>query len=408
LALATTFPLLRVTFLTGVFLMILLGTCRAQSGFVRGHYVSLNGDTISGLIKYGTRGDNYDESQFKKESTSQPIVLKPTEVRGYFIPGKRYFESHAALMDDGTTKQVFLGVLIRGKLSLLVYHDRYYVKDLEQKIVHITKIRKRVRSKISTDYSGLLALRQITIDCDKVSFREFLEREYEGKPDYEAIVIKYLQCGDGSKYEEHKHTLKLPSSSSLGLVAAGTVTRFKIDNAQRPSSVPKLANVDIRNDHSGVFGLYGSVLIPGFDNRLQVIIEPCFGQNQSYTSKRVNAGRTVELSLKYRFVRSPVFVRYHMEGFYAGAGLYNLFLLSESTKLKVNNSFGHDWESEVPQLASWSKGVLFEIGKEISISGKQMKLGLRTSRFKSWVDRESIAERIFEINVALPLTRPKN
>jgi len=97
---------------------------KAQTDFRPGYIITLQGDTIKGLINYGGDATNAKGCTFKKEDNQNKVIYTPDQISSYrFIDGKYYVSSNSIKYKFQTP--VFLEYVIKAAVSI------YYCKDGE-------------------------------------------------------------------------------------------------------------------------------------------------------------------------------------------------------------------------------------------------------------------------------------
>ncbi len=99
---------------------------KAQSDFKPGYIITLQGDTVNGLINF--RGDkaNGKGCMFKTATERESVTYTPDQIKSYrYIDGKYYVSSIS--LNCGFKEQVFLEYVIKGSVSIFYYQDE--VKD---------------------------------------------------------------------------------------------------------------------------------------------------------------------------------------------------------------------------------------------------------------------------------------
>ena len=108
-------------------------TANAQFDFRGGYYITLENDTIHGLLDY--RGDvkNAQACIFKKTDSAESVRFNPGEINAYrFTEGKFYISRQIKTGDE--ERMVFLEFLVDGITNLYFFRDiNYYVYFLEDK-----------------------------------------------------------------------------------------------------------------------------------------------------------------------------------------------------------------------------------------------------------------------------------
>src|SRR5260221_5106027 len=93
--------------------------------FPNGYIITLQGDTINGIISTARSLNQFSLIQFKKGEDSIAEELTPTMIRGYSLfKNHRVFVSHTFPKDDARVSLAyFLDALVLGKASLFMGKD---------------------------------------------------------------------------------------------------------------------------------------------------------------------------------------------------------------------------------------------------------------------------------------------
>lgn len=141
-----------------------------QSDFRPGYLINHQHDTISGFINYKER--NFEVCIFKLGQVNASTTYLPESIQAYWFENDKYFESRIINVED-SVRRVFLEVLVRGKVSLYYYKNRFFVEkdgvefhelESEKKEVYIDG---KVSYQQSTKYMGLLTY--LLRECDHLS-----------------------------------------------------------------------------------------------------------------------------------------------------------------------------------------------------------------------------------------------
>ena len=117
----------------------------AQSNFKQGYIISLQRDTIYGLINYRTDRLNAKCCIFQKKECTESREIPPGEILGYrFTDNERYYISRSIEVEKGKQAElVFLECLIQSVNSLYFYNDDsedgiYYMEN-EGKLIKLNR-----------------------------------------------------------------------------------------------------------------------------------------------------------------------------------------------------------------------------------------------------------------------------
>lgn len=92
----------------------------AQSDFIEGSVITLNGDTLKGEINLRSNLKNSESCVFKDSKTTTTYL--PQDIKSYTVGDDKYYLSKTVKLNTDSTK-LFLEVLVQGEASL------YYLKD---------------------------------------------------------------------------------------------------------------------------------------------------------------------------------------------------------------------------------------------------------------------------------------
>lgn len=104
-----------------LFLFILI-EAKAQSDFRPGYVITLQGDTVNGLINYRKDLDNSKNCIFKNKADQESIIYTPDQIRAYrFKDGKYYISSNS--LNHKFENNVFVEHVSKGAVSIYYYKD---------------------------------------------------------------------------------------------------------------------------------------------------------------------------------------------------------------------------------------------------------------------------------------------
>lgn len=117
------------SFFSLTFTLLIVFGAKAQSDFRPGYIITLQGDTINGLINFNGDKANAKNCIFKKETDLEKVTYTPDQIKSYrFIDGKYYVSSF--FMNYNFKDRVFLELLIKGSVSIFYYSaegkDHYF------------------------------------------------------------------------------------------------------------------------------------------------------------------------------------------------------------------------------------------------------------------------------------------
>lgn len=127
-----------------LFSLILLFSfkCLSQTNYQPGFYITLDNDTIHGLINDRSGVGNYIHCIFKPYKSSKSQKLSPEEIQSYQFQDGRYFLSKNIYVDS-VKRQVFVEFLVDGISDLFLYRDKehyfYVIENANGETIELQK-----------------------------------------------------------------------------------------------------------------------------------------------------------------------------------------------------------------------------------------------------------------------------
>src|SRR5688572_27571957 len=199
---------------------------QAQTSFVKGYYVTTRGDSVRGYLSYLSDSKNIKGCVYKKDLSSEAIRLFPKDIVGYAFEDKVFYERMEFKgRPSDEALQGFVRVVVRGRLTLLAYENRYFVREESGAVSEITKARATNSNKTVSDYYGLGILKTL-MSSDCPSMRDLLDVEYRGTPNFERIFRQYYKCAGISVAPSAK--VKIKPRVDVGIQASFGLSHYKI------------------------------------------------------------------------------------------------------------------------------------------------------------------------------------
>ncbi len=183
--------------------------CTTVSGqqFKKGYIVTLEGDTIRGLLSYQSDKANSVECILRRDENAAREVLTPKRIKAYrYLQPARYYVART-LSIDSEKKTVFLECLLEGRVSLYYFTDggidRYFLVTKAGAYYEIKRADLVSESGIWTtkqvkDTRYIELLTEIFGDCPKV--KDDIRYVTIDHSSLRGITKEYnLNCGGGSK-----------------------------------------------------------------------------------------------------------------------------------------------------------------------------------------------------------------
>jgi len=141
-----------------VILMISPGNgLMGQANFQEGRIITVEGDTLYGLIKDGFIPRNYRLCLFKEDRKADLVKFTPNEIKSYMMAGGKYYASKDVTV-KGVQKQVFTRVLLEGDLGLYQKNKddevSYYLETAEGELIGLENRNRSFNRESNWVYRG--------------------------------------------------------------------------------------------------------------------------------------------------------------------------------------------------------------------------------------------------------------
>jgi hypothetical protein len=197
-------------FTVGLCLLALLAlrfSASAQSNYIPGYLIKLEGDTLRGLLD--DRGDakNASEIRFKTTADAKSQNYLPTELKGYYSSNDKYYVARKINIEwangQNQSTAVFLEQLVRGRANLYYYKNygdgiRYFIEKDTSGLLELIHRREHVQIQGQKAYERndkrfLGLFKYLFSDCPTFQIEKHQNANLE-LADVTRIVAEYNQC----------------------------------------------------------------------------------------------------------------------------------------------------------------------------------------------------------------------
>ena len=389
--------MLRSKLLFFFLLFVSIMKVEAQTNFLKGYYITSSQDTIHGYIDYRSERRNYSLCIYRESLNSKSVNLYPKDIIGFTVDNKDFYETHSFKSKKGEELYGFFKVLVRGKLSLLRYVSRYFVKEANNKVSEISKTSEITEErKLKEDYAGLGLLIFLMNDCEETS-RTYLEKKYTSNIDYIEIFKKYNQCVGGQFQTTQK--IVIHPHFDFGLQASPTFNGFKFNTSAE--------NVTFDNQLSASGGGFVSIFLPKVNERVRLVAEVTYNRYNGYAYFSFDNSNN-DLFIDYSSLKFPLLVRLGQTKFFFDIGIQNQFILDQHLKWRIETlgqNTVNTTEGDVPPLNKWSYGYLVGMGLNYKLANHAVRSSLRFSHIRESDHPNNPVYQTIEFIFAFQLTR---
>ena len=172
----------------------------AQQNLRDGYVITLEGDTLHGVIDFRTSAMNAKRCVFKQEGESEFKTYLPGEIDGYrFTSNGIYYVSRNVTNEAGTREMVFAEYVLRGSMSLYqIGEDEMVIVDEDGKEASFSLEKARNATTVLEMGNALRDVMALFNKSDKAS--QMLWRSSKNRSNTKKAVMTYVDdvCMDGT------------------------------------------------------------------------------------------------------------------------------------------------------------------------------------------------------------------
>ncbi|MFD2513847.1 outer membrane beta-barrel protein [Pontibacter locisalis] len=331
-------------------LLLLLFSCPSFSQEYRpGYIVQASGDTIQGLIKFRENDRSYKSCIFKKVEDAELKEYSPSNVSAYGFDNDKAIEVKTISTNTGNNEDVFAELLVKGRLSLYMYSDRFFVAKDSGQLQELSNKKEEgyVEDKnvvngsneyikvLKSSNKHIVILNTLMNDC--LSMLDKIERVYLSQRSLVNLVSDYNNCvapGESILFKEKKRWL-IGKPGFAGAANAETIFLS--------SDYPEFAyyhNASFNKRYFPSAGLVLNLASPRLKERLSLQVEAFYSSYDfvGYSEHTSNSGNTYnrnDYSLELSSLKFNSAFRYTFPARlvqpYVNIGISNRFLLSSKS-----------------------------------------------------------------------------
>ena len=362
--------------MTIAFLLFLYLPCTiiAQKNFVNGYIVTIEKDTIFGLVHLTPNSYVNKKIEFKRNNSNVSETLNPNEIK-CIRTEEKYIESKNVFFGN-EKKQMFLEVIFEGLVNAYYLDDNNFFVEKDDSIYQLSLIEKEILKEEdgkkyfveSKEYLGILAFlfkdepKMVQeIGNNRLTKKSLAKifREYSDKTCKDCDFTDYTDTKKHSVFIEPQIGI---NHAILGFVKPGDFVSFTAPSAAINIHVPSL-----RNKHWDLItGIsYSFYKFSGDYNH------SIYTNKETYRVSLDYSTLTIPLMIEYSFTRNKIQPTIKI-------GYNNNFILSQNNSLYdvIKIDTGHEIisVSKESTMRNYQFGLMAGCGTKIKISNKSFFL----------------------------------
>lgn len=176
-----------------------------QTAYQNGYYITLDHDTIYGLIRNKGEMGNSSSCTYKRDKSSDPIRFSAEDINGYAILNEKYYVAKI-IKTDNWESRVFVELLISGHSNLYFYRDQnnyfYIIENKAGRLYELYKKSETVAQKGSGEvtrdtYRHIRMLKTAFSDCMEIQPK--IEKTQLNRRSMVRITNDYNNCISNEK-----------------------------------------------------------------------------------------------------------------------------------------------------------------------------------------------------------------
>jgi hypothetical protein len=340
----------------------------AQGDYTRGYIIKTNGDSLAGFVAYRDRSKNGNTCFYKADKKSQATMYSPLDVNAFgFFEGNRY-ESKMLPVVNG---QVFTEVLVKGKMSLYIYYDIFYVET--------DKLRQLTDKAPKGAYISIL--NELIKECGLIAD----DTKYNSR-DLSHLVQNYNRCKGGVGLTFIK---KNPLTRfNFQMYAGVDISQLKIDGFDDET---------FNKSYSMIVGAGVELSSPQFTDKGALILEAAYLEKRytGYYEKKSNVVMDrSDYKINASFLKVPFSIRYNFldkpHTPYVKLGVVQYFILKSSSEVIAEREIGGIVTTQYSNSAIDGKnqvGYWFGVGYTKNVMRKtQAFIEIRYEKTNGFID----------------------
>jgi len=312
---------------------------KSQSDFKPGYYITLENDTVIGLLYNRGETGNFRSCTFKKDDNSAPTKFSASDIQGFrFDNGKYFIAKHINTTTGEET--VFVEYLLNGISSLFFFRDpdnyRYIIENKEgrqyeiyneEKIVYVEGKSQNTKNKnyairmLKSAFSDCMEI-QPQVDKAQLNHKSLIKLT----KNYHNYVCDDKEC---IVYEKKVSKTTIQIAPVIGFTTSnlsfdkGFYSRFSYEQNLRPT-----------------FGLQVNAALPNVTNGFSAQLDLMYHENNIYGVYR----DYFELFVDNNMLQTSLLVKYGLPHGNIrpsiGVGLAGNFMLNTSIHALIDNTQG--------------------------------------------------------------------
>ncbi|TVQ17299.1 MAG: hypothetical protein EA361_02815 [Bacteroidetes bacterium] len=327
-------------------------------GFQPGYIITLENDTIHGLVEFGTSRNSHLRCRFMHSVDDEVQTFGPRELNGYGFGQKLVFNTKAIDLNtflrhanfditqlqesdeiihllqhfdyvfsdpesgvepvlqtaEGkpiTLQPLFMEVIVQGEISLYAYSSLYFVQKDEGELYLLRQIKSEVFRNgqtyiiITNEYLGVL--NYLTRNCPQVN-AGVMGTKFSLNA-FRNLIVSYNQCTGNPFWISNEKIPKVKINPGISLITESSTLSFKTNPNMKPASARIAETV------TTVYpGLYFDIMFPKTSNRINFALGAQLWDvefnDYSFVEQTTSIKKSNQASLRQSYLKIPLELHY--------------------------------------------------------------------------------------------------
>lgn len=202
----------------------------AQTDYRKGYVITNAKDTLFGLVDYREGSKGYKSCDFKTSKGQNTTTYEPQSIIGYGFENDKFFQSKQISIKDQPSKNVFLEIIVRGRVSLYKFEDTYFIEKgddgLQQLINETKEVTIDSKSVLKKTNRHISILNILLFDC--VEIRSKVDKVRLVEKSLTNLIEDYNRCKGHS--EKSFKANKPWTKAILGVTGGLNISKLNFDS----------------------------------------------------------------------------------------------------------------------------------------------------------------------------------
>lgn len=319
----------------------------SQADFKKGFVITLEKDTLFGLVGYREGSKSYKACDFRKSTAEEIVTYQPNEIAGYGIVRGKFFVSRTIQEKKREPNLIFLEMVVKGLVSLYKFGEVYFlekddgvlrqlINEKEEAFVGDNPQQYKRRVLLQSN-EHIAIMNMLLVDCSELSAR--IPKVHLTERQLTELIEDYNTC-KGVPFVTYK-TEKPWVKTYIGVTGGGNFS--KLDFIVNEPAY-KYLDGTFSTSKTPLAGLSLDITSPRLNERLSFHADFFYLNSKYYLYSITNTSSSIThdyISIELQQIKVPIGIRYT----FPEKAITPYFNVGASNTVNINSS--SSWIREI-------------------------------------------------------------